>query len=97
MIRLFYLVSFINLYCSMKTIFTLLFSSLCLSAGAQTIYPGNIAGCVAQWSFNLDPGNTNILNDFSGNNNSGVPYNISPTSSWRGIQNQAGRFDGSTS
>lgn len=85
----------------MKRSLLLLTGFLCLSTfelEAQTVYPSGVSGCVARWTFDNEKGSAlQQITDESGNNNHGINYDITAADGWKGLQNTAGRFNGTSS
>jgi len=80
---------------SFKTLFAVLLVALSSHSFSQTLYPGNISGCIARYSFTGGTGT--VLTDVSGNSNNGTMTNMTQVPGWRGSPNSAMYFNGSTS
>lgn len=79
--------------------FLFLFFNLfnCFILIAQTNYPTGTSGCIARWTFDQDETFQSTIKDASGNNHHGTNVNILNGSSWRGIPNHSGSFNGNSS
>jgi len=80
-----------------KKIASLICSIFILNSFAQTNYPTGTSGCIARWTFDQDENFNSTITDWSGNNNHGTNVNIFNETSWRGIPNRSGSFNGQNS